>query len=104
MYVIINGQRRDLEALVSGNSVQDLIRALELKGDRIAVEHNGSIIRRPEWSTTPVTEGDSFEIVHFVGGGCERRRLARMSMGPAFGAGGTRALSISQAPALLCSL
>jgi thiamine biosynthesis protein ThiS len=71
MYVIINGQRRDLASLVSGNSVQELIAALELKGDRIAVERNGSIIRRPEWNATPVTEGDTFEIVHFVGGGCK---------------------------------
>jgi sulfur carrier protein len=69
MQVIINGQGRALTELVAGANVQDLIEALALKGDRIAVEQNGAIIRRPEWSVTPVAEGDRFEIVHFVGGG-----------------------------------
>jgi sulfur carrier protein len=69
MHVIINGQGRALTELVAGANVQDLIEALALKGDRIAVEQNGAIIRRPEWSATPVAEGDRFEIVHFVGGG-----------------------------------
>jgi sulfur carrier protein len=69
MHVIINGQGRVLTELVAGANVQDLIGALALKGDRIAVEQNGAIIRRPEWSVTPVAEGDRFEIVHFVGGG-----------------------------------
>ena len=40
-----------------------------LKPDRIAVEHNGSIVSRPAWPTTPIADGDKFEIVHFVGGG-----------------------------------
>jgi thiamine biosynthesis protein ThiS len=69
MHVIINGQGRVLTELVAGANVQDLIGALALKGDRIAVEQNGAIIRRPEWSLTQVAEGDRFEIVHFVGGG-----------------------------------
>ncbi|MGI8771366.1 MAG: sulfur carrier protein ThiS [Acidobacteriaceae bacterium] len=65
----INGQDRVLTELVAGANVHDLIEALALKGDRIAVEQNGAIIRRPEWNVTPVAEGDRFEIVHFVGGG-----------------------------------
>lgn len=69
MDVIINGQSRALADLAPDAKVQDLIAALALKGDRIAVEQNGAIVRRPDWSATPVTEGDRFEIVHFVGGG-----------------------------------
>jgi sulfur carrier protein len=101
MYVIINGQRRELAPLVSGNSVQDLIAALELKGDRIAVEHNGSIIRRPEWGTTPVTEGDSFEIVHFVGGGCQVMDAQAHEPGTAAGPECVLAFGTGQTPALL---
>jgi sulfur carrier protein len=46
-----------------------LIHALELKGDRVALEHNGEIVRRDAWATTSIQSGDKFEIVHFVGGG-----------------------------------
>ncbi|HET7102058.1 MAG TPA: sulfur carrier protein ThiS [Terriglobia bacterium] len=47
----------------------DLIGALELKGDRVALEHNGTIVRRDAWAATSINSGDKFEIVHFVGGG-----------------------------------
>jgi len=69
MHVTVNGQPRDLPGLASGATLQDLLAALSLKSDRVAVEHNGSIVSRPAWPSTPVSEGDRFEIVHFVGGG-----------------------------------
>jgi thiamine biosynthesis protein ThiS len=68
MNFTINGHNRTLE-LPSGVTLDKLIAALELKGDRIAVEHNGEIVQRTQWPATPVSEGDRFEIVHFVGGG-----------------------------------
>jgi sulfur carrier protein len=46
-----------------------LIASLELKADRVAVEHNGQIVPRAEWPTTMVERSDKLEIVHFVGGG-----------------------------------
>ncbi|HEX3662277.1 MAG TPA: sulfur carrier protein ThiS [Acidobacteriaceae bacterium] len=69
MDLVINGQPRSFPALASGATVLDLLSALGLKQDRVAVEHNGAIVSRPAWPTTPVTGGDRFEIVHFVGGG-----------------------------------
>ena len=42
---------------------------MNLKGDRIAVEHNGQIVQRANWSDTTVYSGDRLEVVHFVGGG-----------------------------------
>jgi sulfur carrier protein len=42
---------------------------MALKGDRIAVEHNGQIVQRARWSDTPIASGDRLEVVHFVGGG-----------------------------------
>jgi sulfur carrier protein len=42
---------------------------MALKGDRIAVEHNGQIVQRANWAETPVSSGDRLEVVHFVGGG-----------------------------------
>lgn len=73
MNLLINGQSREFPALTAGATVQDLLTALALKGDRIAVEHNGSIVSRGAWPATPISDGDKFEIVHFVGGGSSRR-------------------------------
>ncbi|HEY1500175.1 MAG TPA: sulfur carrier protein ThiS [Acidobacteriaceae bacterium] len=69
MNLLINGQPRIFPALARGSSLDDLLAALALQADRIAVEHNGSIVARPAWPSTFITDGDKFEIVHFVGGG-----------------------------------
>jgi thiamine biosynthesis protein ThiS len=69
MDLVINGRPRSFPELAAGSSLQDLVAALALKSDRVAVEHNGGIVARPSWSATPLADGDKFEIVHFVGGG-----------------------------------
>ncbi len=69
MYLVLNGQSREFPQLAPGANLQDLIAALGLKGDRVAIEHNGNIISRAEWANTGLAEGDRLEVVHFVGGG-----------------------------------
>ncbi len=65
----INGQVRGFEGLQTGATVLDLIAALELKGDRVALELNGDIAPRTAWGAMALEEGDKIEVVHFVGGG-----------------------------------
>jgi sulfur carrier protein len=69
MHFVLNGQLREFSQLAPPAHLQDLIAALGLKGDRVAVEHNGSIVSRAEWGSTGLADGDRLEIVHFVGGG-----------------------------------
>jgi thiamine biosynthesis protein ThiS len=69
MEIVLNGQPREVDLDPQAATLQALIAALEMKADRIAVERNGEIVRRSEWATTLVKNGDRFEIVHFVGGG-----------------------------------
>lgn len=69
MNLTINGVLREFPTLSAGATLDALIEALELKGDRVAVEHNGDIVTRSRWADTSVNPGDKFEIVHFVGGG-----------------------------------
>jgi sulfur carrier protein len=69
MHFVLNGQTREFEQLAPGANLQDLIAELGLKGDRVAVEHNGNIVSRAEWPDALLAEGDRLEIVHFVGGG-----------------------------------
>ncbi|HYP27380.1 MAG TPA: sulfur carrier protein ThiS [Blastocatellia bacterium] len=66
MTVVLNG---DDTQVSDGMVVADLIGFLGLKAERLAIEVNHKIIRRAEWASTPLAEGDRVEIVHFVGGG-----------------------------------
>lgn len=79
MQIVINGSDREFPSLSTSSTVADLIAALELKNDRVAIEHNGSIVRRNDWPATPIQPGDKFEVVHFVGGG----NLESVSIGAA---------------------
>ncbi|HUD23537.1 MAG TPA: sulfur carrier protein ThiS [Acidobacteriaceae bacterium] len=65
----INGQNRIFDNLDPPATLTLVIAAMDLKGDRIAVEHNGQIVQRAYWADTSVSSGDRLEIVHFVGGG-----------------------------------
>ncbi len=69
MYLVLNGQSREFPQLAPGANLQDLIAELGLKGDRVAIEHNGNIVPRAEWANAGLAEGDRLEVVHFVGGG-----------------------------------
>jgi thiamine biosynthesis protein ThiS len=69
MEIVLNGQPRTVDLDPQTATVERLLAVLEMQQDRVAVERNGEIVRRPEWAATPVHSGDRFEIVHFVGGG-----------------------------------
>ena len=69
--LVLNGQPRAFDTLPQRASLEQLIGELGLKGDRVAVEHNGEIVPRSEWVETILTGGDRLEVVHFVGGGVD---------------------------------
>jgi thiamine biosynthesis protein ThiS len=64
--VTINGEHREIP---DGLAVTELLEHIGLPADRVAIERNLNILPRAEWLTTKVQSNDSFEIVHFVGGG-----------------------------------
>ena len=66
MQLLINGEPRQFEAPLT---IATLLDHLSLKQDRVAVEHNRKLSARTDWPTTPLSEGDTLEIVQFVGGG-----------------------------------
>ncbi|GAC1400360.1 MAG: sulfur carrier protein ThiS [Pyrinomonadaceae bacterium] len=66
MRIELNGETREIpDALTLAN----LVEHLELARERLAVEHNRRVVRRVEWAEINLSEGDTIEIVHFVGGG-----------------------------------
>ncbi|CAM3913294.1 sulfur carrier protein ThiS [Alicyclobacillus pomorum] len=66
MVITVNGQRREV---TGGSSIQDLLNQFQLTQERVAVEKNGTIIERVNYEHTLLSEGDTVEIVRFVGGG-----------------------------------
>ncbi len=70
----LNGQQRTFPDLTPTATVDRLVIELGLQGDRLAIERNGEIVSRTQWSQAALKEGDRLEIVHFVGGGCPATR------------------------------
>jgi thiamine biosynthesis protein ThiS len=66
MQIVINGERREIVGPVT---VKTLLEQLELDSRRVAVEINQRILKRVEFDTVSVSDGDQLEVVHFVGGG-----------------------------------
>ena len=68
MRLLINGEI--VEKSNAGN-VMELLYELQINPDQVAVEVNLSIIKKADYSTFRLNDGDKVEIVNFVGGGCE---------------------------------
>lgn len=66
MEIVINGESREVP---SSTSIGELLRLLDLKEDRVAIELNREILRRDRWTETALQNHDRLEIVQFVGGG-----------------------------------
>jgi thiamine biosynthesis protein ThiS len=66
MRIRLNGKDREIRG---GHTVRSLLRELELEPAMIVVEHNRDILERDSYEDVPVKEGDTIELVHFVGGG-----------------------------------
>ena len=66
MTIFINGEARQLD---DGLTVAAMLDTLELPKQRVAIELNRQVIRKQEWDSTPVSDNDRIEVVHFVGGG-----------------------------------
>jgi sulfur carrier protein len=66
LHIEVNGSPRDYR---SGSTVADLLRELEIKTDRIAVELNMEILDRADFELRSLKPGDRVEILSFIGGG-----------------------------------
>jgi thiamine biosynthesis protein ThiS len=64
--ITLNGDRFELEQPLS---VAALLAKLDIDPRRVAIEHNLSIIKRQTFDHVVVDDGDTVEIVNFVGGG-----------------------------------
>ena len=63
--VKVNGTELD----IAGKTVSEYLATTNYDPKRIAVERNGDIVFKPQYDVTVLEDGDSLEIVSFVGGG-----------------------------------
>jgi thiamine biosynthesis protein ThiS len=66
MNITINGQPKQIEGPLT---VATLLDALQLDGNRVAIELNRSVLRNEQFAAINLHDGDELEIVQFVGGG-----------------------------------
>ena len=67
MNLFINGNVKTFDA--DKLSVAALVMVLDLTGKRLAIERNGEIVPRSQFTEVLLQEGDKLEIVGAVGGG-----------------------------------
>ncbi|TAJ29837.1 MAG: sulfur carrier protein ThiS [Nitrospirae bacterium] len=66
MQILVNGESREFKA---DTTVADLLRELDVKPDRVAVEVNREILDKGAFAQRSLREGDRIEIISFIGGG-----------------------------------
>lgn len=64
--VQLNGKERQVDR---GHTVSSLLESLDLHPGMVVVELNRDILERDRYGDARVDEGDTLELVHFVGGG-----------------------------------
>lgn len=63
--VKVNGQELD----IAGKTVAEYLSETNYDSKRIAVERNDSIVPKAAYEETVLADGDTVEVVSFVGGG-----------------------------------
>jgi sulfur carrier protein len=67
MNIFINGNMKQLDG--ENMTISALVMTLNLTGKRLAIEKNGEIVLRSQFSEVHLQDGDKLEIVGAVGGG-----------------------------------
>ena len=66
MHIICNGKKQSLE---SDCTLKLLLSLHKLEPDTVVAEVNQQIIERDQYSTLKLKDGDTVELIRFVGGG-----------------------------------
>ncbi len=66
MKITLNGEKKSVPDSVT---VLGLLELLKIQHQRVAVELNEAIVKKERYTLTALKEGDSLEVVSFMGGG-----------------------------------
>jgi len=65
MMVTVNGEPRTLRA----GTIEGLVAELQLPAPLLLVEHNGTALRKSDWDSAVLRDGDRVEILRISAGG-----------------------------------
>lgn len=66
MQIILNGEKKDVP---DDLTIIGLLKYLKVQPQRVAVELNLDIVKKDKYAATMIKNGDSLEVVSFMGGG-----------------------------------
>ncbi len=66
MNIVLNGKPRDVAENVT---LAELLDQLAIDMQEVAIERNLQVVMKQDYKETALAEGDTVEIVRFVGGG-----------------------------------
>jgi thiamine biosynthesis protein ThiS len=66
MMISLNGEPHEIAGPLT---LTALLAQLNIDARRVAVEHNLTVVKRANYDSTQIQDGDQIEIVNFVGGG-----------------------------------
>ena len=66
MRITINGQKKEI---FQTQNLRDVVGQFASSPAVVIAEVNGTIIKKSQWGGIPVHDGDTIELVSFVGGG-----------------------------------
>jgi len=64
--LVVNGKEREVDLPIN---LANFLEENNIEPRLIAIEYNGTIIKRDQWSSVNLEAGDRLEIVHMVAGG-----------------------------------
>lgn len=67
MQLTVNGTIREFDSAI--RTAGDLLTALDIRRERVAVVVNEAVVRRAELDATALNNGDRVEVITMVGGG-----------------------------------
>lgn len=65
MRLIVNGKEKQTEA----KTIKDLLKELQIEDKVMASAVNMNVVKKENWETFKLSDGDKIEFLQFVGGG-----------------------------------
>ena len=66
MYITLNGQKKEVSP---SQNLREVVGRFSQNSAVLIAEVNGTIIKKAQWDAVGVNDGDTIELVSFVGGG-----------------------------------
>lgn len=66
MHITVNGQKKEISL---SQNLREVVGRFSPGSAVLIAEVNGTIVKKDQWDALSVNEGDTIELVSFVGGG-----------------------------------